>query len=101
HRPHYWPRPLTYNPNRSAEDLSHSLADHVFKDGPRNCVGMRLALLTIKLALCNILPRMNIMVSRKCVWKCKHIFHHSQDLIIRIRANYEFFSGTIFPCRSR
>ncbi|KAI1300126.1 Thromboxane-A synthase [Halotydeus destructor] len=51
-----WPEPMTFNPERfSGQRKVEAIAYQPFGAGPRNCVGMRFAVLQIKLAMAEFL----------------------------------------------
>ncbi|XP_077518458.1 cytochrome P450 3A9-like, partial [Amblyomma americanum] len=53
----YWPQPLTFNPDRFSpenEGRFHKVAHHPFGIGPRNCVGMRMALLQLNCTIARL-----------------------------------------------
>jgi len=54
--PNYWDEPEKYIPDRM-EDMSaiDQMIFQPFGGGPRNCIGMRLALIVIKFAVCKLL----------------------------------------------
>ena len=58
HDEEYWEKPFEFNPERMA-DMSKvdPIVFQPFGAGPRNCVGMRFALLEIKVAFCKILQK--------------------------------------------
>ncbi|XP_062866976.1 cytochrome P450 3A27-like [Trichomycterus rosablanca] len=61
--PEYWTDPDTFNPERFTEDNKEDVDPYVympFGAGPRNCIGMRFALVVMKLAIVEILQRFDI-----------------------------------------
>lgn len=55
-----WPEPYTFNPERFTKDAveaRHPCSYMPFGLGPRNCIGMRFAMLQVKLLLAKILSR--------------------------------------------
>lgn len=66
--PEIWPEPEKFNPERFTEDAKESrdpISFMPFGSGPRNCVGMRLALMELKMSMVHILQRMKFVVSEE------------------------------------
>ncbi|XP_072031023.1 cytochrome P450 3A56-like [Amphiura filiformis] len=64
--PLYWPNPLDFDPerfSREAKETHHPCANLAFGAGPRNCVGMRFAILEAKFGLVRILQRYKLEVA--------------------------------------
>ncbi|XP_015284769.1 PREDICTED: cytochrome P450 3A19-like, partial [Gekko japonicus] len=58
--PEYWPEPEEFRPERFSKENKETLDPYVFLPfgaGPRNCIGMRFALLTLKVAVVVLLQR--------------------------------------------
>ncbi|GFR89968.1 cytochrome P450 3A11 [Elysia marginata] len=82
--PAIWTDPMTFNPERfSPENKSdrHPYAHLPFGQGPRNCIGMRLALLEIKVAMSAILQEMTPVTCSESVYPIRLKFFQmvSQD----------------------
>uniref|UniRef100_A0A3B4DNJ0 Cytochrome P450 3A n=1 Tax=Pygocentrus nattereri TaxID=42514 RepID=A0A3B4DNJ0_PYGNA len=61
--PEYWPDPDTFNPERFTKENKGSMDPYVFMPfggGPRGCVGMRFALVFVKLAIVEVLRRFDV-----------------------------------------
>ncbi|KAM7331603.1 hypothetical protein ACRRTK_008311 [Alexandromys fortis] len=56
--PQYWPEPAEFRPERFSKENKGSIDPYVylpFGNGPRNCIGMRFALMNMKLAFTKVL----------------------------------------------
>lgn len=59
----YWPDPLNFNPERFApenEGSYHKVAYQAFGVGPRNCIGMRMAYMTLNLTIARLVQRFHL-----------------------------------------
>ena len=60
HDPDYYPNPYQFNPERFMPENRHNITPYTylpFGAGPRNCIGMRFALLEAKLCLSHIIRK--------------------------------------------
>lgn len=62
----YWDEPHIFNPDRM-EDMSRidPMVFQPFGGGPRSCIGMRFAMMVMKLAICRILTKYRIVTCEK------------------------------------
>ncbi|KAM9101386.1 cytochrome P450 3A24 [Sarcophilus harrisii] len=63
HDPEYWPEPEEFRPERFDREGRKSIDPYIFLPfgaGPRNCIGMRFALLTMKTALVMLLQNFTL-----------------------------------------
>ncbi|XP_065556593.1 cytochrome P450 3A14-like [Artemia franciscana] len=68
HDPDIWPEPYKFKPERFEADQKaarHPMAWIPFGAGPRQCIGMRYALLEIKMSLCKLLRQYRFIPSAK------------------------------------
>ncbi|XP_071507570.1 cytochrome P450 3A6-like [Diadema antillarum] len=66
HDPEYWPNPEVFDPLRYTKENRegrHPFAWMPFGAGPRNCVGMRFALMEIKMAVARVLQKYRFQTS--------------------------------------
>ena len=66
HDPDAWQNPENFDPERflgPAKDARHAFQFLPFGAGPRNCIGMRFALMEVKVALVRILMKFKFMAS--------------------------------------
>ncbi|XP_049985680.1 cytochrome P450 3A31-like isoform X4 [Alexandromys fortis] len=63
HDPQYWPEPAEFRPERFSKENKASINPYVYMPfgyGPRNCIGMRFALMNMKLALTKVLQNFSL-----------------------------------------
>ncbi|XP_049989007.1 cytochrome P450 3A25 isoform X2 [Alexandromys fortis] len=61
--PEYWPEPEEFRPERFSKENKGSIDPYVympFGNGPRNCLGMRFALISMKLAVISVLQNFTL-----------------------------------------
>ncbi|KAM9314570.1 cytochrome P450, family 3, subfamily A, polypeptide 65 isoform 2-T2 [Pholidichthys leucotaenia] len=66
--PEIWPEPLKFKPERFNKENKDTIDPYTympFGSGPRNCIGMRFALVVMKLALVEILQRYSFSVCKE------------------------------------
>ncbi|NXB22397.1 CP3AL protein, partial [Rhagologus leucostigma] len=68
HNPEYWPSPEEFRPERFSKENKESIDPYTylpFGAGPRNCLGMRFALLTLKVAIVSLLQHFTFQTCKE------------------------------------
>ncbi|NWW14971.1 CP3AL protein, partial [Falcunculus frontatus] len=68
HDPEYWPNPDEFRPERFSKENKESIDPYTylpFGAGPRNCIGMRFALLTLKVAIASLLQHFTFQTCKE------------------------------------
>ncbi|NXC51417.1 CP3AL protein, partial [Penelope pileata] len=68
HSSEYWPNPEEFRPERFSKENKNSIDPYTylpFGAGPRNCIGMRFALLTLKVAIVAMLQHFTFQVCKE------------------------------------
>ncbi|NXW59645.1 CP3A9 protein, partial [Eurystomus gularis] len=68
HNPEYWPNPEEFRPERFSKENKESIDPYTylpFGAGPRNCIGMRFALLTLKVAIVLLLQNFTFQTCKE------------------------------------
>ncbi|NXY16006.1 CP3A9 protein, partial [Atrichornis clamosus] len=66
--PEYWPNPEEFRPERFSKENKESMDPYTylpFGAGPRNCIGMRFALLTLKVAIASLLQHFTFQTCKE------------------------------------
>lgn len=66
--PHYWPEPEEFHPERFSKENKDNINPYIympFGNGPRNCIGMRFALINMKLALVKVLQNFSFQTCKE------------------------------------
>ncbi|NXD40920.1 CP3A9 protein, partial [Copsychus sechellarum] len=66
--PEYWPNPDEFRPERFSKENKDSIDPYTylpFGAGPRNCIGMRFALLTVKVAIASLLQHFTFQTCKE------------------------------------
>ncbi|NXS60242.1 CP3A9 protein, partial [Brachypteracias leptosomus] len=66
--PEYWPNPEEFRPERFSKENKESIDPYTylpFGAGPRNCIGMRFALLTLKVAIAILLQNFTFQTCKE------------------------------------
>ncbi|KAM6054308.1 cytochrome P450 3A9-like [Chlamydotis macqueenii] len=68
HNPEYWPNPEEFRPERFSKENKDAIDPYTylpFGAGPRNCIGMRFALLTMKVAITILLQHFTFQTCKE------------------------------------
>ena len=84
--PRNFENPLSFSPERFEEKPNHPLAYQAFGDGPRNCVGMRMALLTMKLTVCHVLRHYKLFTDEEIEHVSKGLVSQPAKVVLTTEA---------------
>ncbi|XP_006997397.3 cytochrome P450 3A31 [Peromyscus maniculatus bairdii] len=100
HDPQYWPEPKEFRPERFSKENKGNISPYVylpFGNGPRNCIGMRFALMNMKLALTKVLQNFSfqpcketqipLKISRKAM------FQPEKPVVLKVVPRDEIITG--------
>ncbi|NXU56414.1 CP3A9 protein, partial [Turnix velox] len=68
HNPEFWPNPEEFRPERFSKENRETMDPYTylpFGAGPRNCIGMRFALLTLKVAVTALLQHFTFQICKE------------------------------------
>ncbi|XP_074915069.1 cytochrome P450 3A29-like isoform X1 [Buteo buteo] len=78
--PGYWPEPEEFRPERFSKESRESIDPYTFLPfgaGPRNCIGMRFALLIVKVAMVVLLQKFSFRTCEDTPVRIRdHVFHY-------------------------
>ena len=93
HAPEYWENPMQYSPDRFLPENRHNIVPYTylpFGGGPRNCIGMRFALMEAKVELAQVIRRFRLF---RCAQtdvplqlRPHHILHAPKRVVVGIEA---------------
>uniref|UniRef100_I3MLS5 unspecific monooxygenase n=2 Tax=Ictidomys tridecemlineatus TaxID=43179 RepID=I3MLS5_ICTTR len=66
--PQHWPEPEEFHPERFSKKNKDSIDPYIympFGNGPRNCIGMRFALMNMKLALVKVMQNFSFQLCKE------------------------------------
>ncbi|KFQ74500.1 Cytochrome P450 3A29, partial [Phaethon lepturus] len=91
HDPAYWPEPEEFRPERFSKDSRESVDPYTFLPfgaGPRNCIGMRFALLVTKVALVVLLQNFSFRTCKDTpiplVMDTKSFMQPKQPIVLKM-----------------
>uniref|UniRef100_A0A8C8Z482 unspecific monooxygenase n=1 Tax=Prolemur simus TaxID=1328070 RepID=A0A8C8Z482_PROSS len=91
--PKYWPEPKEFRPERFSKNNKDNIDPYLylpFGVGPRNCIGMRFALISIKLAIVKILQNFSFK-------PCKETqVSKISNMLIHLFSNLFYWSNNVF-----
>ncbi|XP_028640278.1 cytochrome P450 3A13-like, partial [Grammomys surdaster] len=98
--PKYWPEPEEFRPERFSKKNQDSINPYVylpFGNGPRNCIGMRLALINMKVALVRVLQNFSFQPCKETqipLKLCKHgLLQPENPILLKVVSRDETISG--------
>ncbi|XP_067911913.1 cytochrome P450 3A21-like [Heterodontus francisci] len=90
HDPAYWPEPEEFRPERFSKANRESRDPYIFLPfgmGPRNCIGMRFAQPTMKMALASVLQRMTFVPCKETAitleLEVTRVLHSKEPIILK------------------
>ncbi|XP_062944446.1 cytochrome P450 3A4-like isoform X1 [Cynocephalus volans] len=98
--PKYWTEPEQFRPERFSKKNKDSIDPYIympFGSGPRNCIGMRFALMNIKLALIRVLQNFSFKPCKETQIPVKlsnqGIIQPSKPIVLLVESRTETISG--------
>nr|XP_042126190.1 cytochrome P450 3A25-like [Peromyscus maniculatus bairdii] len=89
--PEYWPEPEEFCPERFSKENKGSINPYVylpFGNGPRNCLGMRFALISMKFAVVRVLQNFTLQPCEETQIPLKlskqTIFQPEEPIILKV-----------------
>ncbi|XP_062944439.1 cytochrome P450 3A4-like isoform X2 [Cynocephalus volans] len=98
--PKYWTEPEEFRPERFSKKNKDSIDPYIympFGSGPRNCIGMRFALMNIKLALIRVLQNFSFKPCKETQIPVKlsnqGLIQPSKPIVLAVESRIESVSG--------
>ncbi|XP_037057665.1 cytochrome P450 3A31 [Peromyscus leucopus] len=100
HDPQYWPEPKEFRPERFSKENKGNISPYVylpFGNGPRNCIGMRFALMNMKLALTKVLQNFSFQTCKETQIPLKisrkAMFQPEKPVVLKVVPRDEIITG--------
>ncbi|XP_052023974.1 cytochrome P450 3A13 [Apodemus sylvaticus] len=98
--PNYWPEPEEFRPERFSKNNQDSINPYAylpFGNGPRNCIGMRFALMNMKVALVRVLQNFSFQPCKETQIPLKlskqGLLQPENPLLLKVVSRDETISG--------
>nr|BAA06233.1 cytochrome P450 3A [Rattus norvegicus] len=99
--PQHWPEPEEFRPERFSKENKGSIDPYVylpFGNGPRNCIGMRFALMNMKLALTKVLQNFSFQPCKETQIPLKlsrqGLLQPTKPIILKVVPRDEIITGS-------
>ncbi|MDL1135838.1 cytochrome P450 [Yersinia pestis] len=99
--PQYWPEPEEFRPERFSKKNKDDINPYIympFGNGPRNCIGMRFALMNMKLALVKVLQNFSFQTCKETqiplkLGKQGGLLQPEKPIVLKVVDRDEIISG--------
>ncbi|MDL1393171.1 cytochrome P450 [Yersinia pestis] len=98
--PQYWPEPEEFRPERFSKKNKDDINPYIympFGNGPRNCIGMRFALMNMKLALVKVLQNFSFQTCKETQIPLKlakqGLLQPEKPIVLKVVERDEIISG--------